>query len=75
MMSNGPRARIGNILEVDLPRPRTRKALLEHPDYYAYRDELLDFLEAYEGGATPDPQVLDAIKAKRAGRTSKTQAA
>lgn len=65
MMTNGPNARIGNIMEVDLPRPRTRKALLEHPDYYAYRQELLDFLEAYEGGANPDAQVLAAIKAKR----------
>ena len=31
MMSNGPNARIGNIMEVDLPRPRSRKALLAHP--------------------------------------------
>jgi nitrate/nitrite transport system ATP-binding protein len=37
MMTNGPNARIGNIMEVDLPRPRSRKALLEHPDYYRYR--------------------------------------
>ncbi|MEM6667196.1 MAG: nitrate ABC transporter ATP-binding protein [Pseudomonadota bacterium] len=66
MMSNGPNARIGNIMEIDLPRPRTRKALLEHPDYYRYRQELLDFLEAYEGGANPDPAVLEAIKAKSA---------
>jgi nitrate/nitrite transport system ATP-binding protein len=67
MMSNGPNARIGNIMEVDLPRPRTRKALLEHPGYYAYRQELLDFLEAYEGGANPSADVLEAIKAKRGG--------
>ncbi|MEM1287702.1 MAG: nitrate ABC transporter ATP-binding protein [Pseudomonadota bacterium] len=66
MMTNGPNARIGNIMEVDLPRPRSRKALLEHPDYYRYRQELLDFLEAYEGGANPDPAVLEAIKAKSA---------
>ena len=32
MMTNGPHARIGNIMQVDLPRPRTRKALLEHPE-------------------------------------------
>ena len=48
MMTNGPQATIGKITEVDLPRPRTRKALLEHPDYYAYRQELLSFLEEYE---------------------------
>jgi len=66
MMSNGPNARIGNIMEVDLPRPRSRKALLAHKDYYAYREELLDFLEAYEGGANPDQQTLDRIREKRA---------
>lgn len=53
MMTNGPNARIGHIMEVDIPRPRTRKTLLEHPDYYRYRRELLDFLEAYEHGAAP----------------------
>lgn len=51
MMTNGPRATIGKITEVDLPRPRTRKALLEHPDYYTYREEILNFLEEYEHGA------------------------
>ena len=51
MMTNGPRATIGKIMDVDLPRPRTRKALLEHPDYYNYRAELLTFLEEYEHGA------------------------
>jgi nitrate/nitrite transport system ATP-binding protein len=44
MMTNGPHARIGNIMNVDLPRPRSRKALIEHPRYYAYREELLTFL-------------------------------
>ncbi|OUV71778.1 MAG: nitrate/sulfonate/bicarbonate ABC transporter ATP-binding protein [Flavobacteriales bacterium TMED123] len=53
MMTNGPNARIGNIMDVDLPRPRTRKALLDHSDYYEYRQELLTFLEEYEGGADP----------------------
>ena len=50
MMTNGPRATIGKITEVNLPRPRTRKALLEHPDYYNYRAEVLQFLEDYEHG-------------------------
>ncbi|MEQ9335409.1 ABC transporter ATP-binding protein [Thalassobaculum sp.] len=55
MMTNGPNARIGNVMTVDLPRPRTRRALLDHPDYYRYRQELLDFLEEYEHGAKPKP--------------------
>jgi len=71
MMSNGPRARIGNIMEVDLPRPRSRKELLNHPDYYAYREELLDFLEAYEGGANPSQEQLKSIEAKRAARIAR----
>ena len=50
MMTNGPNARIGKIMEIDLPRPRTRRALLEHPDYYAYREELLTFLADHEHG-------------------------
>jgi nitrate/nitrite transport system ATP-binding protein len=48
MMTNGPHARIGKVMKVDLPRPRTRRALLEHPRYYEYRSELLTFLEEYE---------------------------
>ena len=56
MMTNGPQATIGKITNVDLPRPRTRKALLEHPDYYNYRQEVLDFLEEYEHGAKPKPK-------------------
>lgn len=52
MMTNGPNARIGKILDVDIPRPRTRTALLEHLRYYEYRKEVLDFLEEYEHGAT-----------------------
>ncbi len=45
MMSNGPRAKIGRIMEVPLPRPRTRAALLAHPRYYELREELIGFLE------------------------------
>lgn len=68
MMSNGPEARVGNIMDVKLARPRSRDALLSHRDYYAYREELLDFLEAYEGGASPEQSVLDAIASKRQAR-------
>jgi nitrate/nitrite transport system ATP-binding protein len=44
MMTNGPNAKVGKILDIDLPRPRTRKALLEHPNYYELREQLLKFL-------------------------------
>lgn len=73
MMSNGPNAKIGNIMEVDLARPRSRKALLNHPDYYAYREELLEFLEAYEGGANPTEDQLKSISEKRAARIARQE--
>ena len=59
MMTNGPQATIGKIVDVKLPRPRTRKALLEHPDYYRYRQQVLDFLEEYEHGNQPKPNTDD----------------
>ncbi|MCW8842838.1 MAG: ABC transporter ATP-binding protein [Rhodobacteraceae bacterium] len=64
MMTNGPQATIGKITKVDLPRPRTRKALLQHPDYYAYRQEVLDFLEEYEHGAKPKTPTPKSIAAE-----------
>jgi nitrate/nitrite transport system ATP-binding protein len=54
MMTNGPNATIGKILEVDLPRPRDRRSLLEHPKFYGYREEVLKFLADYEHGTHAD---------------------
>jgi nitrate/nitrite transport system ATP-binding protein len=48
MMTNGPRAKVGRVLEVPLPRPRTRRALLAHPKYYELRENLISFLEGCE---------------------------
>ena len=64
MMTNGPQATIGKITNVDLPRPRTRKALLEHPDYYDYRQEVFDFLKEYEHGVKPKTPTPKAIAAE-----------
>lgn len=55
MMTNGPNARIGRIMDVDIPRPRTRRALLDHPRYYEYRAQLLSFLDEFEHGAAGRP--------------------
>jgi ABC-type nitrate/sulfonate/bicarbonate transport system ATPase subunit len=44
-MTNGPEAEVGEVLEVHFPRPRERKAVLEHPDYYKLREHLITFLE------------------------------
>jgi nitrate/nitrite transport system ATP-binding protein len=45
MMTSGPAATVGEILEVKFPRPRSRKQLLEDPEYYRLRAELIGFLE------------------------------
>lgn len=44
MMTNGPAATIGEILEVNLPRPRDRVALQENPEYIRCREAILEFL-------------------------------
>jgi nitrate/nitrite transport system ATP-binding protein len=44
MMTNGPSATIGEILTVDLPRPRDRIALADDPEYNRCRRAVLSFL-------------------------------
>ena len=44
MMTNGPAARIGGVLEVDLPRPRERLALAGERRYIELRTTVMDFL-------------------------------
>ena len=44
MLTNGPAATIGEILAVDLPRPRSRIELAEDPHYVHYRKAVIDFL-------------------------------
>ncbi|MBT3017170.1 MAG: ABC transporter ATP-binding protein [Candidatus Thiodiazotropha sp. (ex Lucina aurantia)] len=52
MMTNGPAATIGEILSIDLPRPRDRLALAEDLKYNHYRAEVVKFL--HERHAQPD---------------------
>lgn len=52
MMTNGPEATIGEILEVNLPRPRNRVALQHDPEYIRCREAILSFL--YEKFAKED---------------------
>ncbi len=44
MMTNGPAATIGEVLSVDLPRPRQRVELAESVEYQRYRKAVIDFL-------------------------------
>ena len=49
MMTNGPAATIGEVLSVNLPRPRSRVALADSPDYLGYRKAVIDFLYTRQG--------------------------
>mgnify|MGYP001826501665 CR=1 FL=1 len=44
MMTNGPAATVGEVLAVDLPRPRDRLELANDPEYVRLRAEVLKFL-------------------------------
>jgi nitrate/nitrite transport system ATP-binding protein len=62
MMTSGPAATVGEILQVRFPRPRSRRQLLEDPEYYRLRAELIGFLEershhrpARPAGSLPPP--------------------
>lgn len=52
MMTNGPEATIGEILEVNLERPRNRVELQHDPEYIRCREAILSFL--YEKFAKDD---------------------
>jgi nitrate/nitrite transport system ATP-binding protein len=44
MMSNGPSAKIGEIMDIPFARPRDRQAVMDDPRYYKLRNQALDFL-------------------------------
>ncbi|MBD2293917.1 ATP-binding cassette domain-containing protein [Anabaena sphaerica FACHB-251] len=44
MMTNGPAANIGEVLEIPFSRPRNRRRIMENPEYYNLRNYALDFL-------------------------------
>ena len=44
LMTNGPYARVAESVEVTIPRPRSRTEIIEHPNYYAIRNHLVQFL-------------------------------
>jgi nitrate/nitrite transport system ATP-binding protein len=63
MMTNGPAATIGEILSIDLPRPRNRVELSDDAKYNHYRHEVLQFL--YERQRRPGEADVEAEAAKQ----------
>jgi nitrate/nitrite transport system ATP-binding protein len=60
-MTDGPEAEVGDILEVNFPRPRERKAVMEHPDYYKLREHLIEFLEVHAHKKRAKPAASAAV--------------
>jgi len=60
MMTNGPEARVGEILSVPFERPRDRAAVMEHPEYYALRERLIGFLEDQGHQRKPEKEAAPA---------------
>jgi nitrate ABC transporter ATP-binding subunit len=45
LMTDGPESRVGLELKITLPRPRSRRAAMENPEYFRLRGEVIRFLE------------------------------
>jgi nitrate/nitrite transport system ATP-binding protein len=67
LMTNGPLARVAESVEITIPRPRTRTDIVEHPNYYAIRNHLVQFLgkrsaelagQPSEAGVTHSPETI-----------------
>jgi len=68
LMTDGPEAGVGDTLRVPFPRPRRRAAVHAHPEYYACRRRVLDFLDhhAHQSRTSPLDDVLRARHLKAA---------
>ncbi len=67
LMTNGPKARVAESVEITIPRPRNRTEIVEHPNYYAIRNHLVQFLgkrskelagQPTEAGQTNAPETV-----------------
>jgi nitrate ABC transporter ATP-binding subunit len=66
-MTDGPAAEVGEIMEVKFPRPRDRKAVMEHQDYYPLREQLIEFLEV-RAHRQPSPATVPSASPSLSGQ-------
>lgn len=69
MMTNGPEARVGEIVEVPFARPRDRRALLEDSRYYELREQLMGFLNHRSHLKPPSPPAAPPPERRKKKRT------
>jgi nitrate/nitrite transport system ATP-binding protein len=68
LMTDGPEATVGDVLQVPFPRPRARAAVLAHPQYHAARRHVIDFLEHHAHQSRPS--ALDDVLHRRSERAN-----
>jgi len=74
LMTNGPMARVAESVDITIPRPRNRTEIVEHPNYYAIRNHLVQFLGQRSkelvgnpsGGADEKPETIHIDKTIKA---------
>ncbi len=74
MMTNGPAATIGEVLDVKLARPRDRLALAEDPEFIHYRQQVLQFLyEKQKNPAAKDSGSSDTAESSKSSTSVTTE--
>lgn len=82
LMTNGPFARVAEAVEITIPRPRNRTEIIEHPNYYAIRNHLVQFLGQRSkelagresSGETNSPETVRIDKTKPASANANANA-
>ena len=75
LMTNGPLARVAESVEITIPRPRTRTDIVEHPNYYAIRNHLVQFLGKRSAELAGQPSEAGATHSPKTIRIDKTETA
>ncbi|WP_390914012.1 nitrate ABC transporter ATP-binding protein [Pseudosulfitobacter sp. SM2401] len=75
LMTNGPLARVAESVEITIPRPRTRTDIVEHPNYYAIRNHLVQFLGKRSAELAGKPNEASATHSPKKIRIDKTETA
>jgi nitrate/nitrite transport system ATP-binding protein len=73
LMTNGPHARVAESVEITIPRPRNRTEIVEHPNYYAIRNHLVQFLGKRSKELAGQPIAKGETNRPKTVRINKTQ--
>lgn len=67
MLTTGPSAHVGQVLDVPIPRPRNRMDVVNHPSYYTLRNEVTYFLNQQKRGKTKKTPIAMPIATSVSG--------